>query len=749
VQELTRLSIRAVLAAAICAAAPAWSVSLGEVEVRSALGEPLDARVPLTLSPGETVDATCFGLARDTEPGVPVLTEGLLTVDRVADRTELRIRSSGAIFEPAMRIRVRAGCPGQPGEALRQYSMLLDPRHGDPVVANVPAVTASLDARPGDTLEGIATKIFPHNRAARDRYLQSMREVNPALASLGNTDPVPAGASVALPDLRTFARGAGTPVATAQAPRAAEPTAESTPAPHAKAARRKPRTERQEAAAPRNEPRTAAARAPSNEFVLKLSGDSVDLSRTREVDERTRAQLRERLMILESDDQVAAVLALRNRLNQLEQRVNELQLKLAQMPASFPERPATQPSTPPTAQPATPPTAQTVTPPDAQPTPPAASQAATPPAVQPVTPPTIEAPKPPVIAEAPSAPPVAEAPTTSAPATTPEPAKEATQETKETAPASETKNEPAKSESAKSESSSAAAAAATPSTSTGATAPGAKPVMAGAKPDSFAQLRSLLQAYGLWALFIAVLALMMLLGWRLTHRAAPEYESDEEAWEQPPPTEPRTAGAGEETYDPEKTQALAAPDAPALRRRYIEERFPEVSAGTLSLDDPASVVKSARLLYEDGAMPRAVELLHFAIEENPGEVRPWLALFEIHRLERLTGEFAELARRFYERFGNTEYWRKVRYFGREIDPGNLMYREDVDALETIGPGTRKEAERFDPAHENWLDAPMDFENQVLANELRRALMGVAGIVDQDLVPNPMPALRDAEMFTVA
>jgi hypothetical protein len=131
-------------------------------------------------------------------------------------------------------------------------------------------------------------------------------------------------------------------------------------------------------------------------------------------------------------------------------------------------------------------------------------------------------------------------------------------------------------------------------------------------------------------------------------------------------------------------------------------------------------------------------------------VRPWLALFEIYRLERLTPEFAELARRFYEHFGSTEYWRKVRYFGREIDPGNLIYREDVDALETIGPGaSAKHTERFDPMRENWLDAPMGFDDQVLANELRKALMAGAGVADQDLVPNPMPALRDAEMFTVA
>ena len=45
--------------------------------------------------------------------------------------------------------------------------------------------------------------------------------------------------------------------------------------------------------------------------------------------------------------------------------------------------------------------------------------------------------------------------------------------------------------------------------------------------------------------------------------------------------------------------------------------------------------------------------------------------------------------------------------------------------------------------------PMDFQNEVLANELRNALMAEAGINEQDLVPNPMPALRNIEMFSVA
>ena len=44
---------------------------------------------------------------------------------------------------------------------------------------------------------------------------------------------------------------------------------------------------------------------------------------------------------------------------------------------------------------------------------------------------------------------------------------------------------------------------------------------------------------------------------------------------------------------------------------------------------------------------------------------------------------------------------------------------------------------------------MELEKEVLANELRKRVMCDAGIGEGDLVPNPMPALRSIEMFTVA
>jgi len=264
------------------------------------------------------------------------------------------------------------------------------------------------------------------------------------------------------------------------------------------------------------------------------------------------------------------------------------------------------------------------------------------------------------------------------------------------------------------------------------------------------------------------------LAWRFVRRRREEEpEETEEIAEQIAPEDQPIIVAEEKRQEPVLRTPAAAP-APSrkavasdqelathiptgntdeLRRRYIEERFPEIADGAIVLDDANSVIKGARLFYEDRALERAVELLQFAIERKPSEVKTWLALFEIFRLERLSGEYAELAKRFREHHGKTPFWRKVQYFGREIDPGNKLYQDETfNAFETIGPaGARRAAEEasFDPIAENWLNAPMDFQNEVLANELRKALMAAAAINEQDLIPNPMPALRNVEMFTVA
>lgn len=178
-------------------------------------------------------------------------------------------------------------------------------------------------------------------------------------------------------------------------------------------------------------------------------------------------------------------------------------------------------------------------------------------------------------------------------------------------------------------------------------------------------------------------------------------------------------------------------DQEELRRRYMEERFPEIVNGALVLEDADSVVNAARLLYEDGAVPRAIELLQFAIEQDAGRQAPWLALFEIFRRERLVGEFGRLARRFAEAHDTSPAWRKVLRIGRDMDPGDALYQ---------GPDA---ASAYDPVQEDWLRSAAANGDAALAAELRERLMAEAAVRESDLRADPTPALRKSEDFTVA
>ena len=775
----------AVLALAVC---DARALTLGEARVRSSLGDPLDVRVPVTLASGESIEPGCFTLVREGGGDVPRVTGARISVERSASGTQLRIETRAPVNEPAFVMGIAASCGGQASEVKRDYSLLLDPPpvgRAPPSQAPAPAtaraqppattltdIAATLMARIGDTLESIAHAIFPKNSGARRTYIEALRDANPSLATLRDSDPIPVDTPVALPDLRTFAKGrsshlarqepAGEPIPRRSSSRrsapaeAAEPSARAEmpappkSAPPAKASEvpgRATATPRVAEAPRRADPAPKAA-APAraspgappsvsrgDAFVLRLSSSEVDLTRSRSIDDRKRAQLRERQMILDQDDQVAAVLALRHSVKQLESQVAELRLKLAGMPTSFPA-PAAK---------AEPPKVEAPPPAPPKVEPPKVAEAPK------LIPPKVEAPKPePPKVEAPKVePPKAEPPKAEAP---------------KVAPA---KVEAAKVEAPKAEAKPAAKAA----------EPNAEPVVVKRTVTDEEWLR-----YGLWVLAVLLLFAAAYLAWRLWRRRRAEAAEEEgdvlevepgaapaddmivvadenvtpdlELEPEAKPAGPEYTADGRRIIDADvELPTRVGTDTDDLRRRYIEERFPEITKGAILLDDPDSVVKGARLFYEDGAIARAVELLQFAIERRPSDIKVWLALFEIFRLERLTGEFAALAQRFKEAHGSSPYWPKVQYFGREIDPGNSLYHPPpINNFETIGPAQAKRIaaeSTFDPIAENWLGAPMDFENEVLANDLRKAVMADAGISDGDLLPNPMPALRNVEMFTVA
>ena len=701
--------------AAMASGLPVAAVRLGELKVHSALGEALDASITLKPAAGETLGPECFRLGSARSRRLLLDSRATFAVSPAGSAPRLRIRTAAPINEPALQVRISAACPG--GRATtRDYEFLFVPRAAlAPPAAATPAAPREPGFRslPGDTLASLAAAIYPKDAAARDAYLQALRRDNAALATLGAEEPIPVGTILVLPDLHEFARtlprspGAAAPRKAAAAPSDKPPAPALSPAPKTDAAKTAAKadsaTRAPKAGTAKPVPRAPlpAARVPAGApFALRLSAPELDLGRSRNVDERTRAQLRERRLALDADDKVAALLALKHSVKQLEGRVAELQLRLATSTAAAPKDAPPAPAR----APATPVAAAT-----APRTPETKSVEPAKPAPQP----TAATPPPKAAAPAPAPTPV-QAP---APAKAPD-----------KAPAASTARAPA-----------------TPQ-------PG---VLDDIPP-------------WLWGLLAALVAIIGALGWLRFRRrdtqqeaapAAPaavsELDEAEALMRGGEDVEhfllPADNGRAVADSDAGLATRIGGTDPATLRRRYIEERFPEIAGGTIVLDDPDSVVKAARLFYEDGAIPRAVELLQFAVEEQPAAMKPWLALFEIFRLEALAGEFGTLAARFREHHGASENWQKVQFIGRELDPQDPLYHDAPQAhLETIGPlQAARAAVTFDPLSENWLNAPMDFTSDALAATLRSALLADAGMQEADLAQDPMPALKNVEMFNVA
>ncbi len=707
--------------AALILSSGAAAATLGDIEVRSRLGDVLDAAIAVSAAPGERLDPDCISVSRGAATEGPFVARARVAVVESPAGTVVRIQSEAPIADATTRLRVVVRCPGQVTLAYREYRGLFDPqpqapgpialpqRSGMPAAPASAPLTTSFPVMAGDTIESLSAKIHSRDLASQRSFAQALREANPSFGSLSERDPLPEGTLIALPDLRTLppARPASAPAPVPRAVSAPPAKRDALPVPppplpRESARPREPR-EREKAAPPLVVAPSGTASAPrtrggsgSGTFSLRLSAPEVDLTRSRGIDDATRARIRERQLVLDADDHVAAFLSLRDSVRRLETRVAELQLKLSGMPSSFPAAPAREP----------------------EPAKAAAAPAKTEPAPQAPALAKVDAPK--------VEPPKAEPPKVEPPK--PEPGQA---------------NRP-------------------------------EPKVGVAPRPATAPAEDGLPVW-LWAVVAALALLAIGLALSILRRRKQAAPGPRHEW--PDPTEPRRADSPPPRFDhleiaegdakpaqPDAMQGrrvlesdaglateLSGGDAAELRRRYIEGRFPEIANRTILLEDPDSVVKAGRLFYEDGAVSRAVELLQFATEENPGVVKPWLALFEIYRLERRVAEFSDLARKFKELHGDTENWRKVQFFGREIEPANPLYRDLSVGIETIKfeVGKPPPAASFDPIAENWLNAPMDFENEVLANDLRRALMQDAGLKDEDLVPNPMPALRSVEMFSVA
>ena len=128
-EECTRRPDRpagAFIAAALVVAAlgTAHAATLGDIELRSYLGEQFDARIPLSANEGESLDLACFSLVAPESEGAAV-TRAQLSVESEGGKTSLRILSNRPWNEPVANIRVRLFC-ARTGPVIRDLTTVID-----------------------------------------------------------------------------------------------------------------------------------------------------------------------------------------------------------------------------------------------------------------------------------------------------------------------------------------------------------------------------------------------------------------------------------------------------------------------------------------------------------------------------------------------------------------------------------------------------------------------------------------------
>lgn len=257
--SLLRLAIRQVSTRSLLTGsmllvlAPAGqALTLGDINVRSTLGQRLDATVPVRLGAGEALANTCVVPSHRTSdlrsvPGADVTTpqatrEGIY---------ELRVTSTLALYEPMYELELKVQCPGAP-VLIRQYVLMLDlptavasstAMAPEPAVAPAPATTAQAAAagikspavqprttRPrlaarlpgetletgaryrvvaGDSLSSIAARV--HSRKVSLWALASaIQAANPDAFIRGNANLIKLGSEILIPATMATGSPAGT-----------------------------------------------------------------------------------------------------------------------------------------------------------------------------------------------------------------------------------------------------------------------------------------------------------------------------------------------------------------------------------------------------------------------------------------------------------------------------------------------------------------------------------------------------------
>ncbi len=226
---MTRKLTQLIAGISVCLPASAFALGLGQIEVRSALNQPLDAEIPLVSVNAEELPGLRASLASSQLFGqygierLPLLLSLDFSVETDATgRHFIQVSSKQPIREPLINFLVQVDGPD--GQLLREYAVLLDlptvtmqptassgqgtaiasadPGYDGPVLNTNVAHRGSVNYGPvayGDTLWDIAEQVRPDPSIDREQMMQALLEANPEAFFRPDINSLSAGATLRIP----------------------------------------------------------------------------------------------------------------------------------------------------------------------------------------------------------------------------------------------------------------------------------------------------------------------------------------------------------------------------------------------------------------------------------------------------------------------------------------------------------------------------------------------------------------------
>jgi pilus assembly protein FimV len=298
---------------------PLHAAVLGDIQVRSALGERFNARINVIANENEELLSQCFRL-------IPIQNESnghfnaRLSFESNENGGVLTLRGEEPLQEPLLGFSIRLRCPSEKSASFqRDYNVLLDPReyhakqsNDVPLVApstrrKLPAFASVWHSQEGDSVERIARAYFPQDRASRGRMVDEIYRLNPDLAQ--NTHArLTLNTEVRLPERKSLLANVD-----ASLKSAVVPEVQTLGAPVLKESLQ-------------ITPDQTLARAAQDGFHLRMSGLSLATNKATQLSPEESLRARERLQLLETDDQTAQLLQFKYQITQLEKQLLTLQM---------------------------------------------------------------------------------------------------------------------------------------------------------------------------------------------------------------------------------------------------------------------------------------------------------------------------------------------------------------------------------------------------------------------------------------